>query len=213
MPELPPPMRNPEHLGCLDTIARTAGSRNGGRFAFNIVEIGCFYGESSAVLAKHASRIYCIDPWEPYPTHGTVEPLEKLDPGLWPAIEQRFDETMAPFGHRVRKIKHRSLDVAASVAGLRGLAELPAKSIPEIDRWSWGRVFGGVDLVYLDATHDYDSCRADIQAWRPLIRPGGWFAGHDIGFAFDGVGKAIAAEFDQNAVLMLRDTSWMVQLP
>ncbi|MCZ8379126.1 class I SAM-dependent methyltransferase [Mycobacterium sp. CPCC 205372] len=33
--------------------------------------------------------------------------------------------------------------------------------------------------VHLDARHDYDSVRADIAAWLPKVRPGGWLSGDD----------------------------------
>lgn len=33
--------------------------------------------------------------------------------------------------------------------------------------------------VHLDARHDYDSVSADIAAWAPKVRPGGWLSGDD----------------------------------
>ena len=36
-----------------------------------------------------------------------------------------------------------------------------------------------LDWVHLDARHDYASVRADIQAWLPKVRPGGWLTGDD----------------------------------
>lgn len=36
-----------------------------------------------------------------------------------------------------------------------------------------------IDWVHLDARHDYPSVRADIAAWSPKIRPGGWLSGDD----------------------------------
>ena len=36
-----------------------------------------------------------------------------------------------------------------------------------------------IDLVYLDARHDYRSVVDDICAWFPLVTPGGLLAGHD----------------------------------
>jgi hypothetical protein len=38
---------------------------------------------------------------------------------------------------------------------------------------------GTLDLVFIDADHSYEGCKADIEAWRPKLRPGGWLTGHD----------------------------------
>ena len=36
-----------------------------------------------------------------------------------------------------------------------------------------------VDWVHLDARHDYASVKADIRAWLPKVKPGGWLSGDD----------------------------------
>lgn len=36
-----------------------------------------------------------------------------------------------------------------------------------------------LDWVHLDARHDYASVKADIEAWLPRIKPGGWLSGDD----------------------------------
>jgi cephalosporin hydroxylase len=36
-----------------------------------------------------------------------------------------------------------------------------------------------LDWVQLDARHDYASVQADIQAWLPKVKPGGWLSGDD----------------------------------
>lgn len=36
-----------------------------------------------------------------------------------------------------------------------------------------------IDWVHLDGRHDYESVKADIQAWRPKVKPGGWLTGDD----------------------------------
>lgn len=38
---------------------------------------------------------------------------------------------------------------------------------------------GSLDWVHLDARHDYASVKADIAAWLPKVRPGGWLSGDD----------------------------------
>lgn len=43
------------------------------------------------------------------------------------------------------------------------------------------RLFGDgtVDWIHLDARHDYASVQADIQAWLPKVKRGGWLSGDD----------------------------------
>ena len=43
------------------------------------------------------------------------------------------------------------------------------------------RVFGdmSLDWVHLDARHDYESVKADIEAWLPKVKTGGWLSGDD----------------------------------
>jgi hypothetical protein len=36
-----------------------------------------------------------------------------------------------------------------------------------------------IDWVHLDALHEYESVKADINAWLPKVKPGGWLSGDD----------------------------------
>ena len=47
--------------------------------------------------------------------------------------------------------------------------------------------------VHIDARHDYDSVRADIAAWAPKVRAGGWLSGDDYDqWQWPGVVQAVA---------------------
>lgn len=49
------------------------------------------------------------------------------------------------------------------------------------DSLTASRLFGdaSVEWVHLNACHDYVSVKADIQAWLPKVKPGGWLSGDD----------------------------------
>jgi len=46
-----------------------------------------------------------------------------------------------------------------------------------------------LDFVFIDASHDYESVKGDIQYYTPKLKPNGWLCGHDIDF--EGVNKAV----------------------
>ncbi len=33
--------------------------------------------------------------------------------------------------------------------------------------------------MFIDADHTYEGCKADILAWAPKVKDGGWISGHD----------------------------------
>lgn len=47
------------------------------------------------------------------------------------------------------------------------------------------------DFVYIDANHTYEAVKADLDAWYPLVKDGGWICGHDYTGPHKGVKKAV----------------------
>jgi hypothetical protein len=83
---------------------------------------------------------------------------------------------------------------------------------------------GELDFAYIDALHDYDSVKLDLECWFPKVRPGGILAGHD--YPEPGVRSAVD-EFARARGLRVHSTgaepakrhgrrknpSWLLEVP
>jgi predicted O-methyltransferase YrrM len=119
-----------------------------------ICEVGCWRGKSTTCLADNTSGVvYAVDHWKGSTEHQPVDE-EKL--------YQMFVDQMAPYISSGKVIPIR-MDSPAAAAQLA----------------SQGITF---DMVFIDASHEYEAVCADINAWKPLIKPGGLFCGHDAGY-------------------------------
>jgi hypothetical protein len=56
---------------------------------------------------------------------------------------------------------------------------------------------GWADFVFIDAGHSYHAAKADIEAWAPKVREGGWLGGHDYHPKFPGVMRAVNEAFGE----------------
>ena len=72
---------------------------------------------------------------------------------------------------------------------------------------------GTLDFVFLDADHSYDGVMADIMAWTPKIRYGGFLLGHDYSDEhFPGVVKAVNDAFKRAEIMLMPDFIWCVRV-
>lgn len=91
-------------------------------------------------------------------------------------------------GSRIRLIRDESVAAARTV---------PAQSL---------------DFVFVDADHSYEGCKADIEAWLPTLRSGGWMMGHDYGHpGFPGVKQAVGEAFPAGVRTDV-DHTWLVRV-
>jgi len=148
----------------------------------NIVEIGCYRGESTMIINSCFSNatINCVDPWVQYREEGSTYDLEEQANELILA-EQEFDSNIAPLTN-IKKNKMSSLDFARTVGN------------------------ESLDLVYIDGDHSYAAVKNDVIAWMPKVKVGGVIAGHDFGWAT--VQKALKEIFVHGPNAVFADTSW-----
>jgi hypothetical protein len=74
-----------------------------------------------------------------------------------------------------------------------------------------------LDFAFIDADHSYAAVAADIAAWQPKLKPGGWLCGHDY-HGIDGIEWGVKRAVDEFAVRSRRaleldeNDTWFVQL-
>lgn len=68
---------------------------------------------------------------------------------------------------------------------------------------------GEIDFVFIDANHTYKSVLADIKAWAPKVRSGGYITGHDYEHA--GVKKALIKVFGKGVYKTAQDEVWFIK--
>lgn len=71
-----------------------------------------------------------------------------------------------------------------------------------------GRINQSFDMVYIDGSHNPIDVEADLRAWIPKIKNGGWICGHDINIDVRlAVEKVIGTNYKTYS-----DTSWAFQI-
>lgn len=69
------------------------------------------------------------------------------------------------------------------------------------------------DMIFLDANHQYDSVKQDLELWVKRIKPGGILAAHDYGHsAFPGVKQAMDERFGDLGEYDPPNQPWVVTL-
>jgi hypothetical protein len=188
MPVAPAEQRANEVLSRLPGIEKPKGA-----------EIGVFKGDMSACLLRGCPdlELIMVDSWE-----GSGAAYEG-DSGDWHAdlTDSAQEEFMAAAERRV--------DFAGSRAVInRGRSVDMARDVPD----------GSLDFVFIDADHSYDGCKADIEAWAPKLKAGGWLCGHDYentSFPKFGVTQAVAEYLEKTGLSLElgENFTWFIRLP
>lgn len=161
--------------------------------AKTFVEVGCKEGRTTGFVLANCPdiiRVIAIDPWikQEASADPTRETYEAWD---FDKIERTFWENVGE--HKKRCVMARATSEFAS------------------DNFSRYSLEPKVDVVFIDALHDYDSVMQDISLWWPKVREGGFICGHDFQHKFPGVMRAVADHFPLMRVGVCPDSVWFVQ--
>lgn len=122
-----------------------------------IVEVGSWMGRSTRALADNTDGcVFSVDTWKGSSEHHAC--LADKPESYLRTEFGRYMESHLKTG-KVVVYSRLSLDVAKMFADLDAT----------------------FDMVFLDASHDYESVVADITAWSKVLKPRGLLCGHDYG--------------------------------
>lgn len=138
-------------------------AQNGAHF----VEVGTWKGTSAAFMAveivnsQKQIRFDCVDTWL-----GDGGEAQIHDPDIQSGtLYEAFLKYMMPVEGYYNPIKNTSVEAAKLYAD------------------------ESLDFVFIDAAHDYTNVHADITAWLPKVKMGGWMGGHDYPYS-EGIRQA-----------------------
>ena len=168
----------------------------------DLVEIGCLFGRTAALLALLArrydlGRVLCVDPWSREELDQGAEALHA--PSLdydWPEWRRIFEINVAPFAlGRLNYIQ------ATGEAGGKAYARSR-----EVATEAFGRTLyeGRIGLLHIDGNHEYGHVLADAEAWTPWLAPSGWVVFDDYDWDWgDGV-RRVADAFVERTPIQTR---------
>jgi hypothetical protein len=158
------------------------------------VEVGSWKGRSTSYMAVeiHNSekniKFDCVDTWDGSEEHSDPNSCwfqpELVNDKNW--LYRIFLENTKPVNHIINPIRTTSLEAAQYYKNR------------------------SIDFVFIDAAHDYENVKADLNAWYPKVKKGGFIGGHDYP-GFSGVVLAVNEFFmteRSNAALNLKDNYW-----
>ncbi len=163
------------------------------------VEVGCFMGKSTAYMLQQIKN--------------SGKDIKLISVDTFEGSGDYHDNLIKQYGGGEKTLLNIFLDNIHQ-CGLMGPSQsfLKMSSIESAEFLSKEEP-GEEDklaFVFIDAAHDYDNVKADLNAWFPLVRKGGMFGGHDYSDNC-GVPRAVN-EFvkERNQNLILSNASWHI---
>lgn len=177
---------NPQLIGMVHVIGTVASYVQGVEKP-KMLEIGSFMGESTLLFASMGcfEEIHCIEPFS-----GDFDEYKDYGDD-WSAVKREFFTNTRHFKDKIHLYKDFSYNLV--------------HTFKDED----------FDFIYIDALHDYDSVKRDLELYLPKVKKGGVIAGHDYSKEFSGVQRAVNEmcttlnqTYPENVFM---DNSWLVR--
>jgi predicted O-methyltransferase YrrM len=133
------------------------------------VELGAWQGKSSVMIGGGLSRnpdarLICVDPFESDEN---------------PEYQRKYYD---PLLAEMDRTQHQAFLDHIQRCGLSGMAHsICAYSFDAVRTWT-----EAIDLLFIDANHDYECVNRDFEQWIPFLKIGGVVVLHDVSTAWPG---------------------------
>ncbi len=169
-----------------------------------VVEVGTWKGKSACAMASHFNatkkkgKILCIDTWLGAPEFLT-----------WGIDDETRGRSLKK-RHGYPTVYETFLANVKSLGHDESIVPLPLSSIQAAEVLTYYKL--EPDIVYIDASHEENAVRADINAYFPLVKKGSGVMFGDDYKSWPGVRKAVDAFANehQDIVLTVRGEIWCV---
>jgi hypothetical protein len=154
------------------------------------VEVGSFKGRSSIAMAVNIInsgkdiKFYCVDTWLGSIEHQSGQDSEDKDV-INNNLKNIFIKNIESVKNIITSIEKTSIEAANDFEN------------------------SSLSFVFIDASHDYENVKKDLEAWYPKIKKGGTLAGHD--WTWPDVSRAVV-EFANNKRLHAQNNIWEIYL-
>ena len=148
----------------------------------HVLEIGTWMGKSACIFAGAClavapqTRVFCVDPFTMMGSASQEEYHRRL--------LGKSAGTFYQFQRNASRLGFLSQVVPLATTSDRALPHLP----------------DGLRLVFVDARHDYEGVKTDVELALPKLRPGGVLALHDVTI-YEDVGRYVESELKLSPAL------------
>ena len=176
---------DPQTIGLRDMIEYIMAKM--GKKDLKMAEIGSWTGESAYIFASYPqiTLVFAVDPFEYQDIMNDDECKQGFEKGWYENLEERFDEKVRKYQHKIKKIKLISKDAVSKVE----------------DNF--------LDFVYIDAGHQYEDVFHDCTEWSKKVHNGGYVCGHDY-YGRPDVRQAITDSLGRIPDEVFMDSSWIM---
>jgi hypothetical protein len=152
--------------------------------ALTVIEVGSWKGLSCVTMAEVLKElgftnfnIICVDTWLGAPEFWTWG-IDDTSRGESLKCVNGYPTVFYTFSKNIKTLGHDDV-----------VAPLPLSSQQALEVVKYYKI--EADIIYIDASHEYDAVKSDIYSWSSILKESGLMFGDDYSTAWPGVIKAI----------------------